>query len=274
MKVIKGLSVALVLLALTIPAYGVGKDAAVAKGSRLYVSNAGNNTISVIDLTKKEVSATIRTGVWPAGMAMDSGTGKLYVVNSNDGDSTVSVIDTASNSELKKIKVGIGPMAIALDTASGTGFSADAEHIVDGKNLSNTLSVIDLKTDTVTGKIETGTGPFDLKIFDGKIFASNSGDWTVAVVDVKSHKVLEKIKVVDTPLGVGVDQNKKKVYVAIHGKGKVSVIDASAFKEIKNIDIGKSAWYVAVDSASSRAYVTRREDNAVAVIDTNKDEDR
>jgi YVTN family beta-propeller protein len=162
-------------------------------------------------------------------------------------------------------------MSIALNPAAGIGYAADTEHIVDGKNVNKTLSVIDLKTNTVKGKIEVGIGPFDMGTIDNKLFVSNSGDWTVSVVNMADNKVIDTIKVVDTPLGVAVDKGKKKVYVAIHGKGKVSVIDAKNDKEITTIDVGKTAWYIATDPAKNRAYVTIREENKLAVIDTDTD---
>ncbi|HDH50329.1 MAG TPA: hypothetical protein ENH04_02880, partial [Nitrospirae bacterium] len=38
-------------------------EAAKKSGERIYVTNAGNNTISVIDAAKKEVISTFRVGV-------------------------------------------------------------------------------------------------------------------------------------------------------------------------------------------------------------------
>ena len=111
---VKGLLFAALSIVLILPVSGYGEDSSHSRGSRLYVSNAGNSTISVIDIPKKEVVATFRAGVWPAGMALDPAAGRLYIANSSEGDSTISVIDVASNSELKKIKVGIGPMAVIL----------------------------------------------------------------------------------------------------------------------------------------------------------------
>ena len=144
-----------------------------ASAKLIYVTNAGNNTISIIDSTKNEIINTIRVGVWPAGIAIDPSAKMAYVVNSNEGDSTVWVIDLASNSVVSKIKVGIGPMHIALDPAAGIGYATDTEFMSEGKNINKTLSVIDLKTNTVKNKIEVGIGPFDLKIAGNKLFVSN-----------------------------------------------------------------------------------------------------
>ncbi len=150
----------LLFLALVILPFAVhGEEAAPAK--RIYVSNPGNNTISVIDAATKEVVNTIRVGVWPAGMAIDPATGKLYVMNSSEGDSSISVVDIASNMVESTIKVGIGPLHIVVDSAAKIAYSTDTEHVVEGKNLSKTVSVIDLTNNTVKETIEVGIGPFD-----------------------------------------------------------------------------------------------------------------
>ncbi|MCK5512258.1 MAG: hypothetical protein KAI96_05590, partial [Thermodesulfovibrionia bacterium] len=78
-----------------------------ASAKLIYVTNPGNNTVSIIDSSKNEIVNTLRVGMWPAGITIDPLTKRAYVVNSHEGDSSVSVIELASNSTLKKIKVGI-----------------------------------------------------------------------------------------------------------------------------------------------------------------------
>jgi len=238
---------------------------------KIYVSNSGNNTVSVIDPAKNEIVNTFRVGTWPAGMACDTANNRLYVVNSSEADSTVTVIDLKSNSEIARIKVGIGPMGMTIDEKTGTGYVVDTEHFVDGKNLSHTVSIVDLKTNKVTGKIDVGGGPFDIKIINDKMFTSNSAEWKLAAVNLKDHTVIKKAKVIDTPLGMGVSPDGKKVYVAIHGKGSVMVFDTNTVTELSTVKVGKSAWYIAVDNAKNKAYVTKREENAVSVLDTKTD---
>ena len=237
----------------------------------VYVSNSGNNTVSVIDPEKKEIINTFRVGTWPAGMASDMANKKLYVVNSSEADSTVTVIDLESSSEVARFKTGIGPMAMTIDSKAGIGYVADTEHFVDGKNLSHTVSVVDLKTNKVIETIDVGGGPFDLRIVNDKLITSNSAEWKLAAISLKDRKVVHKAAVIDTPLGLGVSPDNKKVYVAIHGKGSVQVFDSNDLKELSTIKVGKSAWYIGVDTAKSKAYVTKREENAIAVIDMKTD---
>jgi len=51
----------ILIFAISIPSwYG---DEAIAAGKQLYVTNAGNNTLSIIDTTKNEIVMTVRVGV-------------------------------------------------------------------------------------------------------------------------------------------------------------------------------------------------------------------
>ena len=66
-------------------------------GSKVYVANRGNNTVSVIDATNT-VIATIPVGLAPFGVAVTPDGSKVYVTNLNN---TVSVIATATNTVIR-----------------------------------------------------------------------------------------------------------------------------------------------------------------------------
>jgi YVTN family beta-propeller protein len=100
-----------------------------ANGSRAYVANADSDTVSVIDLGSRLVTANIPVGSSPYGVAV--GPSKAFVTNF-DSDS-VSVIDLATNTVTQQIPVGDGPSGIAI---SRTG----AVYVTNV--LSNSVSVI------------------------------------------------------------------------------------------------------------------------------------
>ena len=60
----------------------------------VYVTNANDGTVSVIDAATNAVTATIPVGTYPYGVAVDPAAGTVYVTNY--GDATVSVIDAAT----------------------------------------------------------------------------------------------------------------------------------------------------------------------------------
>ncbi|MEU9048496.1 YncE family protein, partial [Kitasatospora sp. NPDC048343] len=64
-------------------------------GLHAYVTNEGDNTVSVIDTATNTVTATVVVGTGPFDVAVTPDGLHAYVTN--EGDNTVSVIDTATN---------------------------------------------------------------------------------------------------------------------------------------------------------------------------------
>lgn len=74
-----------------------------AQSPKAYITNYGENYISVIDIQQKGKIADIKTGKKPHGVAI-SPDGKTIAV-SNEGDNTVSIIDDSQNKVIKTIPV-------------------------------------------------------------------------------------------------------------------------------------------------------------------------
>ena len=93
--------------------------------NRLYVINAGDNTVSAFDASNVNVanmppipslSAPVTVGTTPSGIvALQDGT-RFYVVNSGSND--VSVVSATSFTVLKTVAVGVGPTFVAADPGS------------------------------------------------------------------------------------------------------------------------------------------------------------
>ena len=77
-----------------------------------YVTNAWDDTVSVIDTISNTVVDTINVGDYPYGLAITPNNNLVYVVNTSDD--TVNVIDTSSNTVVNTIAVGDGPLGIAI----------------------------------------------------------------------------------------------------------------------------------------------------------------
>ena len=90
----------MVMLALVLTSFGASMALAQTKG---YVTNAFDNTVSVIDTATNTVTATIPVGPVPIALAVTPNGSFVYVGNQNN--STVSVISTATNS----VTVGLLP---------------------------------------------------------------------------------------------------------------------------------------------------------------------
>ena len=114
----------------TITNVGTNPDAvAVDPATRtVYVANAGDGTVSVIDESTNKVTGTpIRVGANPDAVAVDPATRTVYVANAGDG--TVSVIDESTNKVTgTPIRVGANPDAVAVDPATHTVYVTNNAH--------------------------------------------------------------------------------------------------------------------------------------------------
>jgi YVTN family beta-propeller protein len=125
-------------------------------GKELWVANAQDKTISVIDLAAKKVVATLpSTG--NANRLKITLDGK-YAFVSDLGGTDMLIIDVATRKPFKTIKTG--------GSSEGLLMAPDGIHVYTTFNDRDSVAVIDLKTFTVTGEVKTGRGP------DGLAWAS------------------------------------------------------------------------------------------------------
>ena len=136
-------------------------------GKRLFVSNWGDKSVSVIDVGSLKVVKTIPVGFNPNDMAL-AADGRLFVACSNEN--TVYVIDTATLKVVEKISTSLYPLApvgstpnsLALDRTRGLLFVANADN--------NDVAVIDVRSKArseVLGFVPAGWYPSALALAEG-----------------------------------------------------------------------------------------------------------
>jgi len=81
--------------------------------------------------------------------------------------------------------------------------------------------VIDLNSFTVADSIAVGFGPEQMLLKDGLVYVANSGGWgndsTLSVIDSSQDKLLETIKIGQTPVSMALDINDD-LWVLCKGK--------------------------------------------------------
>ena len=116
------------------------RSQSIAAGTRAYVTNFGDRTISVIDLVRHTLLTTVDVGKGPNGIAVRPHAAEVYVVNLED--SSVSIIDTNTNrvvgtltGEEDEGRIGLLPQKVA--------FSPDGQKAFITNSLDSTVSIID-----------------------------------------------------------------------------------------------------------------------------------
>jgi YVTN family beta-propeller protein len=89
----------------------------------LYVANCGDDSITVIDETKRVAVKTVHVGSHPQAIAVDAKNDLIYVANTHGN--SVTVIDGSGNTVMATLPAGTNPYAMALDPGSGTLYVAN-----------------------------------------------------------------------------------------------------------------------------------------------------
>jgi YVTN family beta-propeller protein len=119
-------------------------------GKEIWVANAGDGTISIIDSSAKTVSETLAANVRGANRLKFTPDGKRVFVSSL-GNSDLVVLDAATRKEIKRINIGHGSAGILMQP--------DGTRVFVACSPDNSIAVIDLKTLEVTGRLDVGSEP-------------------------------------------------------------------------------------------------------------------
>ena len=226
----------------------------------MFVTNPGENTVSVISTSSNTVIATIPVGKYPLGIAYDSGKGEMFVTNSMDN--TVSVINDATRMVVATIPVGSWPWNIAYDSTRGEMFVVNY-----GRGSGNTVSVISDETNSVVDTITVGRSAFGIAYDStrGEMFVTNPGENTVSIIEDQTRTVVATIPVGSNPHDIAYDSGKGKMFVINPGDRTVSVINDATKMVVATIPVSSIDSGIAYDSSKGQIFVGKA-DRAVSVI--------
>jgi len=163
-----------------------------ADGGRLYTTNLGSGTASVLDLRDGSVVQHLQTGEGTEGIALTPDGGELWV--SNRAEDTVTIIDTETLETLDTIDVSGFPLRVYM-TSDGTQALVSCARAGE-------VAFVDVEQRAVVTRVATGNAPVGVQITpdDRRAFVGNMRGGTVTVLDLDDRSVLRQID-----LGTGPD---------------------------------------------------------------------
>ena len=265
-------------------AVGSAPSTVVVSGTKVYVLNAGDHTVSVIDSNTKEVIGNpIPVAYWSDNMVATPDGTSVYVIAT---DNYVQLIDTNTNTVTASILIPVqNDCGDCWFYVSGAAVSRDSSRLYVTAN-DGSLSVIDTATNTV---ISTTNIADDLDNYyssaevsaDGRVlYATSNTGGTIAVIDTATLAVVQKITPGSPVFELAISPDGKRMYVT-GWYGVVSVIDTDPQSGTYNTRIAtitvpdsdpsySGSWDVAFGpDGSNRAYVTQADGMTVSVINTN-----
>ena len=113
-----------------------------------WVANAGDGTISVIDIEAKKVTATLAANARGANRLKFTPDGKLALISAGP---ELVIFDVASQKEVKRLTIGHGSGGVLVQPDGQRAFIACSGDAY--------VAVIDLKSLSIAGHIEAGANP-------------------------------------------------------------------------------------------------------------------
>ncbi len=209
--------------------------------ARVYVTNEGAGTLTVINADTQSVITTALLGKRPRGIAVSPDQKSLYV---------------------------------ALSGSPPAGPGVDEKTLPPPDRGADGIGEVDADTYQIKRIIHSGTDPEQIAISnDGtRLYVANEDAAQLSVVDLKTGNVIAAVKIGEEPEGVTLRPDGKIVYVTSEADGAVFAVDTVTNQLLKRIEVGHRARAIAFLPDSSRAYVTLENDGAIAVIDSLKHE--
>jgi YVTN family beta-propeller protein len=240
-------------------------------GKLAFVTNYGaktpGNSLSVIDLVaQKEIH---RVDLGPLGRPH----GILFA----DGKVYFTV-------ELNKLIARYDPETNKVDWLLGVG--QNRTHMLVRTKYLNEIFTSNVDSRTVTAiekssdpsgwketNIAVGKGPegIDISPDDKEVWAANSGDGTVSVIDTATSKVTHTFNVHTKHSNrLKFTNDGKLVLISDPATDELMVVDAATKKIVKQLNVGRGPGGILIAPGGERAYVALAGDNAVAEIDLHK----
>jgi peptide/nickel transport system substrate-binding protein len=195
----------------------------------VWVSNAGDGTVSRVDPDSNEASDTIRVGTSPAAIAV--------------GDGALWVADSIAASLLRVDPIARVVEPIELDgQPTGVAFTPEGVWVSMAPDL---IARVDPSTRQVTFTTSVGSGPAGVAVAFGSVWVANQLDDTVTRLEPSSGRQEAVIPVGSGPVALAAAGDL--LWVANEFGGTVEAIDPTGNTIERRAEVGGAAVSLAVD---------------------------
>ncbi len=211
-------------------------------------------------------------------MALESGGGLgaqgaarsnlLYAFNVGSKD--VSVIDMESQAKVATKPLGAAVRYLSNEQDFYDGRLAWTYEDLDDGHVD--MLAIDLRAMRVAKRIRLGAGPGFSVILThdrARALADVAGDNTIAVVDTKSFKIIQRISVGKFPCDLDNTRDGHFAYLPERDQDTVAMLDMRTLRVVKRIDMGKHTepHMLRVSRDDKAVWVMNAEANSLVVLD-------
>ena len=144
-----------------------------------YVANAGEDTLTVLDLVHVRQQATIRIGSHPQALLASPVRNEVYAVGQAlSGAGSLAIVDAETNQVATRLSLGRMPSALAINPQGDRLYIANRG--------SNSISIVDLRARRSLGVAGVGEDPDDLAITsDGAaLVVANRASGSISILNL------------------------------------------------------------------------------------------
>ncbi|HEY2991446.1 MAG TPA: cytochrome D1 domain-containing protein [Methylomirabilota bacterium] len=235
----------------------------------LFITNTKGESISVIDTTTLEVTATIPLGKGKPNRVVFHPDGKTaWVVYDKSHD--LGVVDADTLKLVKRVRIGGNPYNL--------NFTPDGRHLLvldwSSEVSNDEIIFYDLETDKIDGRVEVSTWPAH-SVFsrDGsRLYVSGETAGDVTVIDVAKREVVARyVHGGGDAMGLAMTVDGKTLWTAAGENKAVLKIDTATNKPVASIALPGVVHEATLTLDGRYLYTTLRKVNKIAVVDTTTD---
>jgi YVTN family beta-propeller protein len=235
---------------------------------RVYVSNVGGDSITVLGTDATTVITSVAVAGAPVGVDVDTLRSRALVVH---GATLMTVITTTDTNAA----VGIATLSTGSNGSNGyVAVNALTNRAYVTKNEGQTpnaqarVAVIDLSSGAIITDVTTA-GFFDditVNTKTNRVYTANNGASAITVIDGATNAILTNIQVPGKPTDIAVNADKNCIYSANAISNSVTIINGATNAVLDTIAVGLGPKAIAVDQQTGLVYVANRGNNTVSVI--------
>lgn len=222
---------------LTVQTVRIGRNPSVialdSHTNRIFVGNADDATVSVLDATSGAVLDTIALGHYPIAAAVDERYGRVFFLNT-DGEpdahgpgrpGSVSILDATSGALLRTSFAGYDAGALTVDESSGRVFITNSGD--------DTVNVLDALSGRVPRTITVAGSPWAVAVGEGALAVGGDSPGNVSVLDTRTGAVLRTIHLGVSALDAVASARTGRIFIATD-RG-LDVLDARAGVVVRSV---------------------------------------
>jgi DNA-binding beta-propeller fold protein YncE len=216
------------------------------KRRRLFIAELGNDSVGVVDLTKRSLIRTIPGLNEPQGVGYEPSTDTLFVANARDG--SVRLFEGNEYKTTGRLELGSDADNVRIDAA--------AKQVIVGFG-DGGLVVLDPSTRSKVQSVPLKAHPESFQIVQDRIFVNLPDAHAIAVVDGTSGKQLATWRMVKGGnFAMTADRDQGRILVAFRNPPELAVFALADGKPIASVETCGDVDDLFVDAKRTRVYVS------------------